>query len=143
MLKHFIVILLIITPTVSFADVYKWTDENGAIHFSDNPNFLPEDAQKIIGNPDPPKVQTPQYKQPEKPKQQSFFPAAATNQPQMNIQQAKPVKPPQVQTFSFAPTIIDGFIKIILPMVFLAMGIRLFMDLIEHKFKKFLNKDKD
>lgn len=136
----FLLITLLITfPTITRADIYKWTDETGAIHFSDNPNSLPEDAQKIIGNPDP-KIQIQQYKEPETPKQQSSSQKPIHNQPQTNIQKTKPANPNQVQTVSFAPVIMDGFIKIILPLVFLAMGIRLFMELIEHKFKKFLKK---
>lgn len=54
-----IIYLLTTFPNTTNADIYKWTDEHGDIHFSNNENSLPESAQKIIENADPvkPKVQ--------------------------------------------------------------------------------------
>jgi len=42
-----------------FADIYKWTDEQGVIHFSDTPIKLPENSQIIEETQKPahPKVQ--------------------------------------------------------------------------------------
>lgn len=50
-------ILLLNLPNTVFADIYKWTDKNGAVHFSNSPDSLSGDAQKIIENPDPVKPQ--------------------------------------------------------------------------------------
>ncbi len=34
----FIFALLFLCSTSTFAEIYKWTDENGNVHFGDNPN---------------------------------------------------------------------------------------------------------
>lgn len=58
MIKKILLIIFLLNLSNSvFADVYKWTDKQGTVHFSDSPSSLTEDAKKIIGNPDPLKPQ--------------------------------------------------------------------------------------
>lgn len=38
-MNHLFVTLLLILVSVSYADIYKWSDDSGAIHFSDTPHL--------------------------------------------------------------------------------------------------------
>lgn len=49
-------ILLLNLPNTVVADIYKWADENGSIHFSDSPNSIPENAEKIIEEKKPTRI---------------------------------------------------------------------------------------
>ncbi len=37
-MKYFLLICLFLPSLGSFADIYKWTDENGRVHYSDKPS---------------------------------------------------------------------------------------------------------
>lgn len=44
-----IVLLLLLAPALTLAEVYKWTDENGEVHYSDKP--LDKNTKKFRYNP--------------------------------------------------------------------------------------------
>ncbi|MBI3358615.1 MAG: DUF4124 domain-containing protein [Nitrospirae bacterium] len=50
----FLIILLSFVPSETWGTVYKWTDENGIIHFSDNPQKVPEEYRGRVEKMTPP-----------------------------------------------------------------------------------------
>lgn len=95
-------ILLLNLPNTVVADIYKWKDENGSIHFSDSPNTVPENSEKITENKKPTRItggyfeeriyRTPQpvqqFKLPDPPKY--------WKDPQTEISYILPINEPQV-----------------------------------------------
>lgn len=51
-----IFLLLFSISSIALADIYKWTDEKGNVHFSDSPNTLPENSEKITENKKPTRI---------------------------------------------------------------------------------------
>ena len=45
-MKHLLAIILIF-PLTCFAEIYKWTDENGNVHFGDSPREQ-DNAETVV-----------------------------------------------------------------------------------------------
>ena len=45
-MKYLLLIFLLLSPSLN-ADIYKWTDENGNVHFGDTPR-VEDNAEKIV-----------------------------------------------------------------------------------------------
>ncbi|MDX1519812.1 MAG: DUF4124 domain-containing protein, partial [Gammaproteobacteria bacterium] len=61
MVKYLSLILLLILGTAARADVYKWTDENGRVHYGDRPSVEHEaDEIQVDAAPGEKKPDTPQ-----------------------------------------------------------------------------------
>ncbi|MDA8142000.1 MAG: DUF4124 domain-containing protein [Desulfobacteraceae bacterium] len=60
------VLLLLIFGSVAWADIYKWTDEKGVIHFSDQPPAQNQGTQEVESQPSAPPstYQPPPKKEP-------------------------------------------------------------------------------
>lgn len=72
-MKKLIIIALILSiPMIVFANIYKWTDEQGIIHFSDTPVELPDNAEQIQGNKKPQQPEPYVSKIPIRPPKQYF-----------------------------------------------------------------------
>lgn len=50
MKEKFLLILIFLSPLVAKADLYKYVDEKGEVHFVDSPDKLPEEGQFKIGD---------------------------------------------------------------------------------------------
>ncbi len=50
----FLIILFVSIATPAWATVYKWTDENGIMHFSDDPKKVPEAYRGRVDKTTPP-----------------------------------------------------------------------------------------
>jgi signal peptidase I len=54
-----LIILAILDNSNLLAEIYKWTDNNGTVHFSDNPVNLPNNSQTIEQSPSRPSRRPP------------------------------------------------------------------------------------
>ena len=74
-------VMVLILGTPAWADVYEWTDEQGAVHFTDNPERVPakyrqkvQQRESITGEPRPTQAQPePTVRAPEALPQQELY----------------------------------------------------------------------
>lgn len=108
-----------------FADIYKWKDEQGTIHFSDSPISVPENAEKIVEDKKtikpniivtkpPTFTPTPMFTRPISPKSEPkpYGSQSRTNSKTVKTQQVKQT-PITIFELFFAILVIGGIIALI------------------------------
>lgn len=62
MIKYIALIFLIIAPTITFADIYKWTDKQGITHITDDLTNAPPEIREKHTKPIEPQIKKIQFK---------------------------------------------------------------------------------
>ena len=75
-MKYVLALLLVLWTCPGYAEMYKWVDEKGTVHFADDPSRIPEKYRRDAESRSTPK-ETPSPKSQEKPEPRSSVPQSS------------------------------------------------------------------